>query len=178
MALGNVLPPFTADGVLPPGDHPLTLDELKGSMLVVGPSPAIPTWDNQRRLRQVKNLAQLVEQLRDVGIVEIYIDGSFVQNKPSPGDIDGYYVVDPLVYPRDQHTKLEQINPLLTDVAKKATWEYVKEKGESRPRMWRVYQVELFRVVRSPLMMRPGQLPHFFRYTRDGIPKGIIRLID
>jgi len=83
-----------------------------------------------------------------------------------------------LVYPRNQHEKLEQINPLLTDVAKKATWEYVKEKGESRPRMWRVYQVELFRVVRSPLMMRPGQLPYFFRYTRDGIPKGIIRLID
>jgi len=36
----------------------------------------------------------------------------------------------------------------------------------------------LFRVVRSPLMMRPGQLPHFFRHTRDGVPKGIIRLID
>lgn len=94
MALENALPPFTADGVLPPGDHPLTLDELKGSLLVVGPSPPIPTWDNQRRLRRVENLAHLVEQLRGVGIDEIYIDGSFVQNKPSPGDIDGYYVVD------------------------------------------------------------------------------------
>jgi hypothetical protein len=28
---------FTGDGVLPPGDYPLTLDDLENSMLVLGP---------------------------------------------------------------------------------------------------------------------------------------------
>ena len=33
----STLPDFTFEGVLPPGDYPLTLDRLNDSMLVLGP---------------------------------------------------------------------------------------------------------------------------------------------
>ena len=36
---------FDDEGLLPPGDYELTLGELKTSMLVVGPTPALPSWD-------------------------------------------------------------------------------------------------------------------------------------
>ncbi len=36
---------FDEDGVLPPGDYELTVPELRSSMLVVGPTSALPSWD-------------------------------------------------------------------------------------------------------------------------------------
>jgi hypothetical protein len=41
------LPNFTADGVLPPGDYAMTLDELEDSILVLGPGQPRdhPVWD-------------------------------------------------------------------------------------------------------------------------------------
>jgi hypothetical protein len=58
-------PPFTADGMLPPGDYELTLTELRGSTLVIGPGADYPNWDVPWRRRLVDNLEILVEQLRD-----------------------------------------------------------------------------------------------------------------
>jgi hypothetical protein len=75
------LPPFNADGLLPPGDYELTLNELRSSPLVVGPSTGRPTWDASWRGHVVDNLEVLVGQLRQVGVREIYIDGSFVEDK-------------------------------------------------------------------------------------------------
>jgi hypothetical protein len=37
------LPPFSDDGLLPPGDYELSLEELKDSMLVEGPRKGIRT---------------------------------------------------------------------------------------------------------------------------------------
>ncbi len=51
-------------------------------MLVVGPHPIPLGWDMPGRLRLVDNLTVLVGQLHQVGIMEIYIAGSFVQDKP------------------------------------------------------------------------------------------------
>jgi hypothetical protein len=80
------LPAFTADGVLPPGDYPLTLDQLRDSMLVLGPGDPKdhPAWDSAWRLRLVKNLQILVEQLWTAGITEIFVDGSFAEDKDHP----------------------------------------------------------------------------------------------
>ena len=44
---GCQLPAFDNDGLLPPGDHCLTIDELHQSMLVVGPKQGYPDWDVQ-----------------------------------------------------------------------------------------------------------------------------------
>ena len=52
----NVLPPFTDDGLLPAGDYTLSLDELRASLLVVGPGEAgeNDTWDAAWRARLVQ----------------------------------------------------------------------------------------------------------------------------
>ena len=90
------LPPFTTDGLLPPGEYLLALDELQESPLVLGPGDArlYPGWDARWRATLVANLAILVRQLWAVGILEIFIDGSFVEDKDHPNDIDGYFVCD------------------------------------------------------------------------------------
>ena len=40
------IPPFDADGLLPPNDYELSLDELRQSILVLGPGnpAAYPSW--------------------------------------------------------------------------------------------------------------------------------------
>ena len=51
---------------------PITVDEREGSFLV-------------------SNLEILVDQLWQVGITRIYANGSFVEEKDRPNDIDGYF---------------------------------------------------------------------------------------
>ena len=65
------LPAFTVDGCLPPGDYAMTLDELRASMLVLGPGPPKdhPEWDAAWRHRLVDNLALLIGQLWAVGFI-------------------------------------------------------------------------------------------------------------
>jgi hypothetical protein len=93
-----LLPEFLDDGVLPPGDYEISIAELKESMLVVGPRKQgirdAATWDSAWRRRLVDNLAALVAQLAQVGITEIFVNGSFVEDKDHPNDIDGYFECD------------------------------------------------------------------------------------
>lgn len=92
--MDNQFPPFTADGLLPPGDYEVTIAELRASMLVLGPGDpeAHPNWDAAWREKLVDNLSILADQLFVVGINEIFADGSFVEDKDHPNDIDGYFV--------------------------------------------------------------------------------------
>src|SRR4051812_10521065 len=85
---------FGPEGLLAPGDYSLTIDELRASMLVAGPANGSPTWDADWRRQLVDNLWTLVEQLWKVGIKDIFADGSFVEDKDHPNDIDGYFVTD------------------------------------------------------------------------------------
>ncbi len=85
---------FNKYGLLPPGDYELTLEELKKSILVKGPANKPPTWDAAWRLTLVENLTILIRQLWKVGIEDIFIDGSFVEDKDHPNDIDGYFECD------------------------------------------------------------------------------------
>src|ERR1035441_5067908 len=91
-----VIPPFDPDGLLPPGDYEVSLDELRQSSLVLGPNNPreYPSWDSPWREQLVKNLEVLARQLWQVGIREIFADGSFVEDKDHPNDIDGYFVCD------------------------------------------------------------------------------------
>jgi hypothetical protein len=78
------LPPFTADGMLPPADYELTLDELRACSLVTGKGVGSPTWNSVWRAQLVENFAVLVGQLRRVGIRDIFADGSFVEARTIP----------------------------------------------------------------------------------------------
>ncbi len=92
------IPQFIDDGVLPPpGYFELTIPELKNSILIRGPEDSLKGnhWDISWRMKLViKNLEIMVMQLNQVGITEVFIDGSFVEDKDHPNDIDGYFVCD------------------------------------------------------------------------------------
>src|SRR5271168_2452909 len=88
------LPPFDSHGLLPPGDYELTFDELRCSSLVMCPGSAESAWDSAWRAALVGNLETMTRQLWQVGIQEVFADGSFVEEKDHPNDIDGYFVCD------------------------------------------------------------------------------------
>ena len=90
------IPAFQADGLLPPGDYEVSFTELRQSILVVGPGDPIrwPNWDTVWRAKLVANLETLTRQLWQVGIREVFADGSFAEDKDHPNDIDGYFVCD------------------------------------------------------------------------------------
>ena len=92
VAPNDPVPPFTEQGLLPPGDYPCTIAQLQVSHLVHGQGQ--PDWDSGWRLHLTQNLAICADVLWGAGITEVYIDGSFVEEKAHPNDIDGYFVCD------------------------------------------------------------------------------------
>jgi hypothetical protein len=181
----NPLPTFTDDGLLPPGDYVLTIDELKSSMLVLGPGEPKDhaTWDSAWRERLLGNLAILVEQLRTVEINEVYINGSFVENKDHPNDIDGYFVCD---LHRLASGELERDLNLL-DPHKIWTWDPASRRPyRGYPKrqlpMWHQYRIELYPHYGQLCGIRDQyghelEFPSAFRQSRrDGKPKGIVRI--
>ena len=88
------LPPFTCKGLLPVGDYPMTLADLRACYLVTGKGVQSSTWDAAWRGQLVDNLEILVRQIWQVGVDRIVISGSFVEDKDDPIDIDGSFAVD------------------------------------------------------------------------------------
>ena len=81
-----IIPPFDSDGLLPPGDYELSFDELRQSGLVRGGGKqnTDSTWDAVWREQLIGGLEILASQLWQVGIREIFADGSFVEDKIIP----------------------------------------------------------------------------------------------
>jgi hypothetical protein len=190
----RTLPAFTANGLLPVGEYVLTLDQLAKSSLVgrrlVGPrlvrgSPGrtgSPDWDTVWRKQLVENLAILAAELELVGVQEIFINGSFVEEKDHPNDIDGYFVCD---RERFLSGRLERE---LNQVAAKPCWTW--ENDDRRPvpghgwklPMWIEYRVELYPHFgqETGIVDRFGNeltFPAAFRLSRKGQPKGIVKLV-
>lgn len=172
---------FNDDGVLPPQDYSMTIEELKDSLLVNGPGEGYP-WNYNKRLMLVENLEILVLQLHEVGIEEIFIDGSFVEDKASPSDIDGYFVADVHTLP-DIVRELNRLDPY-----KVWTWDWssrISDRNSAKPQlpMWHRYKVELYPHVGQDCGIvdeyeNQQQFPAAFRKTRDTfLPKGIIKII-
>jgi len=179
------LPPFTSDGLLPPGDYELTFDELRHSHLVEGPVGSI-NWDRSWRSHLIDNLETLVGQLWQIGLTEVFIDGSFVEDKDHPNDIDGYFVCGARQLASGE---LERTLNLL-DQHKVWTWAPTSRKPyhgypKKQLPMWHQYRVELYPHV--PNMKwdcgirdqfgHELEFPAAFRLSRsDWKPRGIIRI--
>ena len=172
---------FNDFGLLPPGDYALTIEQLKNSILVGGPNDGSP-WDMEWRRHLVDNLHIMVKQLWEVGIEEIFIDGSFVENKAHPNDIDGYFECDV----RNLPNLLRELNVIEPD--KIWTWDSKSRKqfkGYTKKQlpMWHKYRVELYPHYgqNSGIQDEFGNallFPSAFRQTRDTFrPKGIIKII-
>lgn len=178
-----MLPSFNSHGLLPPGDYELTLAELRQSMLVVGPGAGYPHWDAVWRSGLVDNLEVLVQQLWAVGITEIFVDGSFAEDKDHPNDIDGYFICDlrHLVSGRLER----ELN--LLDPAKSWTWDpsarrsYYGDPKLQLP-MWHRYRVEMYPHFGQLSGIRDKfgnelEFPAAFRTSRrDGQPRGIVKI--
>lgn len=178
-----MLPDFDADGLLPPGDYTLSLAELRESLLVSGGDPAQGPWDSAWRRTLVDNLAVMCRQLWHVGIENIFVDGSFVEDKARPNDIDGYFECELQHLASGELTR--ELN--LIDPHKVWTWEPSARRAyRGYPKrqlpMWHVYRVELYPHVGQLSGIRDRhehelEFPAAFRQSRrDGKPKGIVRI--
>src|SRR5262249_13156724 len=86
---------FDHDGLLPPGEYELTIEQLKETMLVIGLGADYPGWDIKWRTQLVGALEVLARQLWQVGMTSsICIGGSFVEDRNHPHDIDSYFYCD------------------------------------------------------------------------------------
>ena len=81
---------FNSDGLLGAGTYEATLADIRASILVNGTGSS-QTWDSSWRAELVNKAEVLIKQLWKVGITEIFLDGSFVEDKDHPNDIDGYF---------------------------------------------------------------------------------------
>lgn len=178
------LPGFTAEGLLPPGDYGMTFGELRESLLVRGPDEGYPGWDAEWRLHLAQNLEVMVNQLWEVGITEIFADGSFLEDKEHPNDIDGYFECDLRYFATGQLER--DLNAL--DEHKVWTWDHSERRPyrnypKAQLPMWHVYRVELyphFPGARTGIKDRFGNdkpFPSAFRERREtDEPKGIVKL--
>ena len=131
---------FTPSGVLPPGDYEMTLAELRGSLLVQGSSESTP-WDAEWRMHLGGGLEVLASHLWQVGVEEVFVDGSFASDKPRPGDIDGYFVCNRMQWLSGQlQAQLLELSPVWTWDASSRT----RGEGKMQLPMWHRHRVEFF----------------------------------
>lgn len=178
------IPPFDERGLLPPGDHEATFSDLRASSLVWGPQDRPDEWDDNWRNYLVDQAEVLVRQLWAVGIDEIYLNGSFAEDKPHPNDIDGYFVCDVRrVASGDLQRELNALDPLGV-----WTWDHAVRRpyrGYTKKQlpMWHAYRVELYPHYGdfSGIVNRHGHpktFPAAFRERRfTDEEKGIVRLL-
>jgi hypothetical protein len=178
------VPTQFTNGVLLPGNHQATLADIRASFLVSGEGVGSLSWDAGWRAECVNNLEVMVNQLWQVGIARIFVDGSFVEDKDHPNDIDGYFDCD---FVRFASGSLEtELN--LLDPHKIWTWDPAQRRpfrGYSKAQlpMWHTYRVELWPNFGQPFGINDteGNSLNFaqaFRLSRtNNQPKGIIELV-
>ncbi len=174
---------FDSDGLLPPGDYHATFDELRQSILVGGAAGI--DWDSDWRAYLVDQAELLVRQLWQIGVQEIFLDGSFAEDKAHPNDVDGYFECDV----RELATGNLQRKLNLLDAHKIWTWDQRSRRAASGTTkkqlpMWHVYRVELYPhtpLVTSGIVDEHGiDLPFpaaFRRHRPTGKRKGIVKIV-
>ena len=171
------------EGLLPVGDYALTLQELRQSHLVTGAGNPSPTWDAAWRATLIDNLETMTQQLWAVGINRIFVDGSFVEDKDHPGDIDGYFECD--LAELASGRLVAALNAL--DPHQVWTWDWRQRRSspgsvKKQLPMWHQYRVELY--PHAPGLMsgildefgNELEFPAGFRKSRQHQAKGIILL--
>jgi len=136
---------LNADGLLPPGTHDASLDEIREKF-----------GYNMRRRALVDGLQRALRNLEAAGVRVVFINGSFVTRKRQPRDIDGCWEVT-----ADVDDVL--LDPVFLDFS------------DHCAAMRRKYGVHFF--IAQRIEHRSGvPFVTFFRETRDGRGKGILRV--
>ena len=183
----DAIPSFTDEGLLPPGDYEVTFDALRQSLLVTGPGASFPfaaDWDSAWRLHLTRQAEVLCKQLWAEGIEDIFLDGSFVEAKSHPNDIDGYFACDvERIAKGSLQRALNQRDPkrcwTWDPDSRRAYQGYAKKQLP----MWHAYRVELYPHYNQFTGLvdehrQPLTFPAAFRKRRsDGTQKGIVKVI-
>src|SRR5580700_6497716 len=181
-----MIPDFDAEGLSPPGDYGVSFEELRRSTLIMGGAQHRENWGAAWRAQLVGNFEILARQLWSVGIRDIYADGSFVEDKDHPNDIDGYFVCD--LQPLITGELERQLN--LQDPSKVWTWEPASRRPyrgypKKQLPMWHRYRVELYPHIPGlgigcGIFDKYGnelEFPSAFRQCRrNGKPRGIVKI--
>lgn len=180
---------FNKDGVLDPGTYDATILDIKNSILVRGCGS--PNWDSKWRNELVDNAAVLIDQLWQVGITDIYLDGSFVEDKDHPNDIDGYFDPHLSLYDRNDNQKFAQIVSSLNNLDPHKVWNWdpasrrsVAGFSKRQLPMWIFYRVEFYPHLGQGTGITDAfgndlKFPSAFRQSRNGFrQKGIVRVIQ
>lgn len=180
---------FNKDGLLDPGTYVVTFNELRKSLLVLGDGSS-DSWDKNWREELVKRAEVLVDQLWQVGVTEIFLDGSFVEDKDHPNDIDGYF--DPQLSSlsiQDMVRFQKMISDLNNlDPHKIWNWDHRSRKSyrgypKKQLPMWLFYRIELYPHLGDGSGIRDKEgndlkFPSAFRQSRNNFkPKGIVKII-
>lgn len=180
---------FNKNGVLEPGTYKLTYDELRVSLLIEGDGSS-DSWDKQWRLHLLNQSEILVNQLWAVGIEDIFLDGSFVENKDHPNDIDGYFDPHLSLHNPDDIRKFEKIISDLNSLDQHKIWNWDPRSRKKYPGfakaqlpMWLFYRVEFYPHLNQGTGITDQfgndlKFPSALRQSRNKFePKGIIQII-
>jgi hypothetical protein len=144
----SAVPLFSSAGTLEPGFHDMTLDELAQEFCF-----------SRRRQEIISGLRSFFKQSEICAIaLEIWIDGSFVESIPDPGDIDIVMILDERSLTPGAEQEMKQLS---TDHGRLS----VKEQYTVDP-YWCVTQE------RDGL----AYWQKWFGRRRDGALKGLVRI--
>jgi hypothetical protein len=139
-----MIPPFQSNGHLPDGIHIATWTQLLEHF----------GW-NQRRQTLLAGLEQAMNDLRDAGCKQVYLNGSFVTSKDEPGDFDACW--DPT------GVDFEGIEPTLLEFENARAAQKARYGGELFPADW-------------DAIGDGTTFLEFFQSIRGGGKKGIVRI--
>ncbi len=142
-------------GYLKPGIYEITLNELYSHKILCGTSA---------RKSLIQSLEHACNTYWSYGIAEIFINGSFATTTPFPIDIDGY-----ICFENENDLKLKQLKE------SQSIWgnfNPVKIGNNQKFLMWHENKIEFY-----PQIGRLGEFFYFFTLSRDGIERGIIKII-
>lgn len=144
------IPDLNTHGLLPPGTHAWTVEEIAGTFGAFR--------GGEQRPRLMASLREFVAEARVSGIVcALLVDGSFVTAKPAPNDIDLVVIVP------ETHDFSADLRPLEYNVV-------------SKRRVNRRYGFDIF--VARENSPEHGKWVEFFEQVRlePGVRKGILRV--
>lgn len=181
---------FNSKGVLEPGTYAISFSQLKTSILVEGDGSS-QSWDREWRLFLANQAEVLIHQLWQVGIVDIYLDGSFVENKDHPNDIDGYFDPNLSMLKKEDMNRFQEIISELNSIDPHKIWTWdprARRKcdgfAKAQLPMWLFYRVELYPHLNqgTGIIDKFGydlKFPSAFRQSRiDFEPKGIVQIVQ
>jgi len=181
---------FNSDGLLDPGTYEATFSQVELSILIQGDGSS-ESWDARWRKELLSRAKILADQLWYVGIEDIFLDGSFVEDKDHPNDIDGYFDPHFSMYSKEDMRKFEKMVSDLNSLDPHKVWDWDHSsrrpyKGYSKGQlpMWHFYRVELYPHLGQGTQIADQhghdlQFPSAFRQSRTEFKqKGILKIIQ